>query len=117
MRNRLLPQAIIKFSAGVVLVGLLLFLPAGTLRYPGGLLLMGVLFLPMFCAGVFMLWKAPELLEKRLRMKEREQEQKQVVALSGLMFLAGFVTAGLDFRFGWSRLPEWLSWAAAARLA
>ena len=105
MKKSLLVQAVTKFSAGLLLVGLLLFLPAGTLRYPNGWLFVGVLFVPMFCAGIFMLWKAPELLEKRLRMREQEGEQRQVVAWSGLMFVGGFVLAGLDFRFGWSQMP------------
>jgi len=116
MKKSLLVQAVTKFSAGLLLVGLLLFLPAGTLRYPNGWLFVGVLFVPMFCAGIFMLWKAPELLEKRLRMREQEGEQRQVVAWSGLMFVGGFVLAGLDFRFGWSCLPRWLPVAAAAVL-
>jgi len=116
MKKSLFVQAVTKFSAGLLLVGLLLFLPAGTLRYPNGWLFVGVLFVPMFCAGIFMLWKAPELLEKRLRMREQEGEQRQVVAWSGLMFVGGFVLAGLDFRFGWSCLPRWLPVAAAAVL-
>lgn len=116
MKKSLFVQAVTKFSAGLLLVGLLLFLPAGTLRYPNGWLFVGVLFVPMFCAGIFMLWKAPELLEKRLRMREQEGEQRQVVAWSGLMFVGGFVLAGLDFRFGWSCLPKWLPVAAAVVL-
>lgn len=116
MKNSLFVQAVTKFSAGLLLVGLLLFLPAGTLHYPNAWLFIGVLFVPMFAAGIFMLWKAPELLEKRLRMREQEGEQRKVVAWSGLMFVGGFVLAGLDFRFGWSRLPRWLPGAAAVVL-
>ena len=103
--NKLFPEAVTKFSLGVVLVGALLFLPAGTLHYPNGWLLMAILFLPMFAAGLVMLAKNPALLRSRLDAKEKEAEQKAVVALSGAMFLGGFITAGLDFRFGWSRMP------------
>ena len=100
-------RAVGKFAAGVVLLGLLIFLPAGTLRFPNGWLLMGLLFLPMFCAGLVMLRRSPELLEKRLNAKEEEREQKEVILASGIMFLAAFVTAGLNFRFGWLPLPRW----------
>lgn len=106
MNKKLFAEAICKFSAGVAMIGLLLFLPAGTLRYPHGWLLMGILFLPMFAAGLVMMAKNPDLLRKRLDAKEKESEQKAVVALSGLMFLGGFIAAGLDFRFGWSRMPK-----------
>ena len=90
------------------MVGLLIFLPAGTLRYTYGWLFMGLLFVPMLVAGFVMLCKAPELLKKRLDTKEKQTAQKGVVALSGLMFVAGFVVAGLDFRFGWSNTPAWV---------
>ena len=96
-----------KFFAGLVLFGLLLFVPAGTIRYPNGWLLVTVLFVPMFIAGIVMMFKNPELLKKRLNAKEEEKEQKDVVALSGIMFLAAFVTAGLSFRFRWFLLPKW----------
>lgn len=96
-----------KFFAGLVLFGLLLFVPAGTIRYPNGWLLITVLFVPMFIAGIVMMFKNPELLKKRLNAKEEEKEQKDVVALSGIMFLAAFVTAGLSFRFRWFLLPKW----------
>lgn len=96
-----------KFFAGLVLFGLLLFVPAGTIRYPNGWLLVTVLFVPMFIAGIVMMFKNPELLKKRLNAKEEEKEQKNVVALSGIMFLAAFVTAGLSFRFRWFLLPKW----------
>lgn len=102
---KLLCNALAKFTCGFLLVGLLLFLPAGTLRYPCGWLLMALLFGPMLVAGFVMLGKAPEFLAKRLDAKEKQATQKGVVAFSGLMFIAGFVVAGLDFRFGWSRMP------------
>ena len=107
-------QAIAKFSLGVVLVGVLLFLPAGTLDYPGGWRLMAILFIPMFAAGLVMMGKNPDLLKKRLQAKETQSEQSTVVKLSGLMFLAGFIVAGLDFRFQWLPLPGWVPYAAAA---
>ena len=113
MTKKLLLQAIIKFTAGVVLLGVLLFLPAGTFHYWNAWLLMGILFVPMFFAGIVMMFRNPELLKKRLNMKEREAEQSMVIKLSGLMFLLGFVAAGLDFRFRWIVLPNWISWAAA----
>ena len=90
---------------GVVLVGLLLFLPAGTIHWPGGWLLMAVLFAPMFGAGLVMMAKNPSLLEHRLNAKEKEAEQGMIVKFSGLMFLGGFIVAGLDFRNGWFPLP------------
>jgi protein-S-isoprenylcysteine O-methyltransferase Ste14 len=114
MKNSLLVQALPKFFAGVILLGLLLFLPAGSFGYWNAWLLMGILFVPMFCAGLIMLRKNPELLKKRLNVRETEMEQKQVIALSGLMFLAAFVLAGLNFRFQWLILPGWVSWAGAA---
>lgn len=107
-------QAVIKFLFGIVLVGALLFLPAGTLAYFNGWLLMCILFVPMFLAGIAMLCKNPELLKKRLHAKETEKEQGTVIKLSGLMFLAGFLTAGLGFRFGWYMLPKGVVFAAAA---
>lgn len=112
MKGKLLFQAVSKFLLGVILVGVLLFWPAGTFHYPNGWLLMGILFLPMFLAGCVMLAKSPELLRKRLQAKETQAEQALMVKLSGLMFVVGFVAAGLDFRFQWLRLPDWVSWAA-----
>ncbi len=106
-------QAILKFLAGVVLVGALLFLPAGTWAYPNGWLLMGLLFIPMFIAGLVMLKKSPSLLQSRLKAKETQGEQQLVIKLSGLMFLCGFIVAGLDHRFGWSHLPGWAVIAAS----
>ena len=113
MNKNLLIQALAKVSLGVVLMGLLLFLPAGSLRYWQGWLLMGILFVPMFVAGFVMLFKNPDLLRKRLNAKEEEKEQKTVVALSGLLFIAAFVVAGLNWRFQWCVLPDWAVWVAA----
>lgn len=114
MTSKLFFQAIAKFLLGVVLVGVLVFLPAGTLSFFGGWLLMGILFVPMFLAGIVMMIKNPDLLKSRLDAKEKEKEQSLVVKLSGLMFLAGFVVAGLDFRFSWFPLPEAVNITAAA---
>ena len=113
MDKNLLIQALAKVSLGVVLMGLLLFLPAGSLRYWQGWLLMGILFVPMLVAGFVMLFKNPDLLRKRLNAKEEEKEQKTVVALSGLLFIAAFVVAGLNWRFKWCMLPDWAVWVAA----
>ena len=113
MKSKLFWEAIIKFSAGVILVGALIFLPAGTMDYFGGWLLMGILFIPMFCAGLVMLRKDPNLLRSRLDAKEKEKEQDLVVKLSGLMFLVGFILAGLDYRFHWVPLPGWVNWVGA----
>ncbi len=103
-----------KFFTGLVLVGLLLFLPAGTIHYPCGWLLMAVLFVPMFIVGVLMLLRSPELLKRRLNAKEKETEQKKVVALSGVMFIVAFVVAGLNFRYSWIAMPTWSVWSAVA---
>ena len=111
---KLLAEALTKFSCGLLLVGLLLFLPAGTLNYPYGWLLISLLFAPMLIAGFVMLFKSPEFLKKRLDAKEKQGTQKGVVAASGLMFIAGFVVAGQDFRFGRSRMPAWVVVAASA---
>jgi protein-S-isoprenylcysteine O-methyltransferase Ste14 len=113
MTTKLFIQAIIKFLLGVILVGLLIFLPAGTVSYFNGWLLMGILFVPMFFAGIVMMFKNPELLKKRLNAKEKQQEQNMVVKLSGLMFLVGFILAGLGFRFGWDTLPKGFTIGAA----
>ena len=111
---RLLVEALTKYTCGLMMVGLLVFLPAGTLCYPYGWLLMGLLFGPMLIAGFVMLFKSPEFLAKRLDAKEKQSTQKGVLALSGLMFIAGFVVAGLDFRFGWSKMPVPVTVAASA---
>lgn len=113
MTVKLFAGAIIKFLLGVVLVGALLFLPAGTLAYPNGWLLMTILFVPMFLAGVVMMLVNPKLLQSRLDAKETQKDQNVIVKLSGLMFILGFVIAGLDFRFGWLVLPSAVSMGAA----
>lgn len=105
MTVKLFVQAITKFLLGIILVGVLLFLPAGTLSFLGGWLLMSVLFIPMFLVGIVMMFKNPSLLNSRLHAKEKQQEQNMVVKLSGLMFLAGFIVAGLGVRFDWYVLP------------
>lgn len=110
---KLLVNALLKFVSGLAAVGLLLFLPAGTLRYWNAWLFSALLFLPMLMVGILLFLKAPELLEKRLNTREQEGTQKAVVALSALIFCLGFVLAGLDFRFGWSHMPTWLVAAAA----
>lgn len=114
MNRNLLTQALIKFLAGIILTGLLVFLPAGSFAYWQGWLLMGVLFVPMFIAGIVMLVKSPDLLSKRLNAKEKEGTQKAVVALAGLLFIISFVTAGLNWRFNWWILPDWTVWTATA---
>lgn len=114
MNKELLAQALVKFFSGLLLTGLLLFLPAGTFAYPQAWLLIGILFVPMFLAGIVMLFKSPDLLRSRLNAKEEQTEQKQVIALSGLMFISAFVLAGLNFRFRWLLLPDWVSWVFAA---
>ena len=113
MSKKLFVQAIAKFLLGVILVGLLLFLPAGTLLFFNGWLLMGILFIPMFFAGIVMMVKNPELLKKRLDAKEKQSEQSLVVKLSGLMFLCGFVVAGLQYRFDFFVLPRGICILAA----
>lgn len=114
MSAKLFFSAIIKFLLGVVLVFALVFLPAGTLKYAQGWLFMGLLFVPMFVAGVFMMIKNPQLLKKRLNGKEKLKEQNLVIKLSGLMFITGFVIAGLNFRFELFMLPLWASLIASA---
>ena len=113
MTGKLFAQAMVKVISGFLIV-LLLFLPAWTLRYPQAWLLLAILFIPMFLAGIVMMVKSPELLKKRLNAKEEQDEQKTVIALSAVMFLAAFISAGLSFRFGWLMLPKWVSWTAAA---
>lgn len=102
---KLLINGLIKFTCGLLMVGLLIFLPAGTIAYWNGWLLMGLLFVPMLIAGFVMFFKNPAFLAKRLDVKEKQSAQKGVLALSGVMFLAGFVLAGFDYRFGWSHMP------------
>ena len=110
MNKSLLAQAVIKFLSGVILLGVLIFIPAGSFSYWQGWLLIGILFVPMFIAGLVMLLKNPDLLRKRLNAKEQEDEQKTVLALSGLLFIAAFVIAGLNWRYGWCVLPDWGVW-------
>lgn len=114
MTPKLFLQALTKFVLGLVLLGLLLFLPAGTFDFWQAWLFIGVLFVPMFIAGIVLMIRQPELLRKRLDAKEQQQEQKWVVALSGLMFIAVFVVAGLNRRFEWFLLPDWAVYIATA---
>ena len=113
MDAKLFSQAIVKFVSGLLLVGLLLFLPAGTFAFRQAWLLIGLLFIPMFLAGLVMMQKSPALLRRRLDAREAQPEQRAVIALSGLMFLAAFIVAGLNFRFGWIVLPDWVSYVSA----
>lgn len=105
MDNKLFFQAIIKFIIGLIIICALLFIPAGTLDYPNGWLFIALLFIPMFIAGIIMLFKSPDLLRRRLNAKEEEDEQKTVILISGIIFLIAFILAGLNFRFGWFKLP------------
>lgn len=114
MDGKLFVSALAKFAAGFVIVGLLLFLPAGSIAWWQGWLFMAILFIPMLIAGLVMMVKAPELLRKRLEADEGESEQKTVLTLSAIMFVAAFVVAGLGYRFGWPAFPSWVSWAGAA---
>lgn len=106
MNIKLLIQAIIKYIFGVLIVGGLLFIPANSFEYWNGWLFMGLLFIPMFIAGIVLMIKNPELLRKRLNAKERENEQKRVLLFSGLMFIAGFIVAGLNYRYIWIKMPN-----------
>ena len=106
MTAKLFIQAIIKFLARFILIGLLIFLPAGTFSFFNGWLFMIILFVPMFLAGIVMMFKNPSLLKSRLNAKEKQREQNIVIKLSGIMFLMGFIVAGLDFRFNWFTLPK-----------
>ena len=113
MTLKLFLQALTKFVLGVAVVGALLFVPAGTLDYLQAWWLVGLLFVPMLIAGVWLMINQPELLRRRLNAKEEQKEQKRVVALSGLIFVVMFVVAGLGYRFGWYMLPEWTIYPAA----
>ena len=106
MKIKLFIQAIIKFTLGITIIGILIFAPAQTINYWNGWLLMGLLFIPMFIAGIVMIIKSPNLLEKRLNAKEKEKEQKKVILYSGLMFLSGFIIAGLNYRYNWIWIPN-----------
>ena len=114
MTKELFVQAITKIVFGIILMGILLFIPAGTLGYMNGWLFMGVLFIPMFVAGVIMMFKNPELLKRRLNAKEQEGQQKMVILASALMFIAVFVAAGLNYRFSWIVMPKWSVYLAIA---
>lgn len=114
MNGNLFRQAITKVTSGLILVGALLFLPAGSFSYWNGWLLLGILFVPMIVAGFVMMKKSPQLLQKRLNAKEEQSEQKTVIVLSGVMFLAAFILAGLNFRFSWIVLPNWIVYVATA---
>ena len=111
---KLMASAGIKLLMGLVLVGLLIFLPAGTLHFFNGWLLVAVLFVPMLIAGVVMALCSPALLKKRLNTKEKEAEQRSVVAMSAIMFVAAFVVAGLNYRYSWIVMPSWVMWGAVA---
>ena len=106
MNKELLKEGLIKYIAGVILVGALLFIPAGSLKWRDGWIFMAVLFIPMLIAGIVMYLKAPDLLRRRLNAKEKEAQQKDVIGMSGLMFLAAFIIAGLNYRFDWIKFPE-----------
>ena len=113
MTKELFVSAITKLVSGILILGILIFLPAGTFHYPQGQLLMGILFIPMTLAGIVMMLKSPELLRKRLSVKEEQNEQKKVILFSGLMFAAAFIAAGLSFRLNLLMLPKWVSYIAA----
>ena len=106
MNKKLFFQALSKFLIGLIIICILLFIPAGTLDYPNGWLFIALLFIPMFFAGIIMLFKSPDLLRRRLNAKEEEDEQKTVILVSGIIFLLAFILAGLNFRFGWFNLPS-----------
>lgn len=109
MRGKLLFQGLIKYIAGILIVGLMVFLPAGTFDYVNGWGFMGLLFIPMFILGAVLLIKDPMLLAKRLNSKEKETAQKQVISLSLVLFIVGFVLSSLDYRFGWSNMSKWVA--------
>ena len=106
MDTKLFFQAFSKFLIGLIIICILLFIPAGTVNYPNGWLFIALLFIPMFFAGIIMLFKSPDLLRRRLNAKEEEDEQKTVILVSGIIFLVAFILAGLNFRFGWFKLPN-----------
>lgn len=110
MSKRLFFQSIFKFSLGVIVIGSLIFVSAGTFNYINGWIFMGILFIPMFIAGIIMMIKNPKLLESRLDVKEKQKDQSLVIKLSGLMFFIGFIIAGLDFRYRWIYIKPWISY-------
>lgn len=113
MNKSLLTQALIKLVSGLLLICILIFLPAGSFSFWQGWLFIGILFIPMLIAGVLLMRKNPDLLRKRLDAKEKESEQRTVVAMSGFLFLTAFIIAGLNWRFGWWLIPDWAVWVAA----
>ncbi len=113
---KLVIDAVTKYVMGLLFVAVMVFWPAGSLQFWNGWLFIGLLFVPMLILGIVLLWKAPELLRKRLNAKEKMSDQQGVVAVSGVMFLAGFIVAGLDYRFGWSSMPDWVVGIAAVVL-
>ena len=113
MNAKLVIEALVKFLAGVVLVAAMLFVPAGSLHFWQGWLLMAVLFVPIFVVGVVMILCDRELLRKRLNAKERDSKQNVVVKISGLLFIASFILAAFNWRYGWMILPDWVVWLAA----
>ena len=114
MRTGLLKDSVLKYVSGIILIGVLLFLPAGDIHWKNGWLLMAVLFIPMFFAGTLMYIKAPDLLRSRLKAKETQSDQKDVIRYSGVMFLATFILAGLNYRFQWTTMPETIVWIGVA---
>ena len=112
MTKKLFIQAVLKFLLGVIIIGLLIFIPAGTIKFINGWIFMGILFIPMLIAGIIMMIKNPKLLKSRLDAKEKQKEQNIVIKLSGLMFIAGFIIAGLDFRYSWFELPSIITYIA-----
>ena len=104
-KKGLLKEGLIKLAAGFIIMGVLMFLPAGDIHWKNGWILMCILFIPMFFAGILMYFKAPDLLRSRLKAKETQREQKDVISYSGIMFIAAFVAAGIDYRFQWTQLP------------
>jgi protein-S-isoprenylcysteine O-methyltransferase Ste14 len=108
MDGKLFAQAVVKFLLGIMLTAILLFISAGTVDFGNAWLFMGLLFIPMSIAGIVLMRKNPELLRKRLKAKEKEPKQKTIILLGGLMFLCGFIIAGLDHRYGWMALPKWI---------
>lgn len=113
MRMRLAVKGVCKMLIGFVFLALMIFLPAGTLRFANGWLFLGVLFVPILLLGAVLLWKVPALLEKRLDAKEKENDQKLIVLLSGVIFFVGFILAGMDFRVSWLVMPAWIPVAAS----
>ena len=113
-RKGLVKESLIKYFSGIILLGILLFLPAGDFGWKNGWMLMALLFIPMFIAGIVMLFKAPDLLRSRLKAKETQSDQKDVIRYSGVMFLATFILAGLNYRFQWTTMPETIVWIGVA---